>query len=149
MIRHFIRCFFWVMIFVRVNSLAMSETYQYKVCFKSNCFDVELALTPKERSKGLMLRDKMPETKGMLFVFEEEGKHPFWMKNTFIPLDLIWISKDKEIVFISKDNRPCLMDSCPLIYPQREALYVLEVNAGIVDNTGIKAGDKIDFFVNP
>lgn len=134
-----------IILIIGMNSLVWSESYQYKVCFKDSCFDVGLAVTAQERERGLMFREKMGITEGMLFIFEEEDKHSFWMKNTFIPLDIIWVNRDKQVVYISKNNRPCLMESCPIIYPDRDALYVLEVNAGVVDSIGLKMEDKINF----
>ena len=56
---------------------------------------------------GLMFRENMDSDRGMLFIFEKEGEYPFWMKNTLIPLDIIWINKDKEVVFISENAQPC------------------------------------------
>ena len=117
-----------------------------KVCFKKTCIDVEIADSKEERVRGLMFREKLEKDKGMLFVFEQEDIHPFWMENTRIPLDMIWISKDKEIVFISKNVQPCADDGiCPTITPDEDALYVLEINAGAADKIGIKVGDRIDF----
>lgn len=81
----------------------------------------------------------------MLFVFQQEGEYPFWMKNTKIPLDMIWINKDREVVFVAKNVRPCEADSCFNIMPDGDALYALEINAGLADNIGIKQGDRFDF----
>ena len=67
---------------------------QEKVCFQDNCFNVELVATPGERAKGLMFRRSLGYKQGMLFVFEDESIHSFWMKNTFIPLDIIWLNID-------------------------------------------------------
>src|SRR4030042_2848822 len=64
---------------------------QNQVCFKKHCFSVELAVTPEEREEGLMFRKNLDSDKGMLFIFEKEGKYGFWMKKTLIPLDIIWI----------------------------------------------------------
>ena len=123
-----------------------SKSKMPEVCFGKNCFDVEIADSKEERVRGLMFREKLEEGKGMLFIFEQEDIHSFWMKNTRISLDIIWISKDKEIVFISKNAQPCKGgDACPTINPEKSALYVLEINAGLVDKTGVKIGDKADF----
>ena len=115
---------------------------QNQVCINDNCFYVELATTPDERALGLMFREHLDPDKGMLFIFEEEGVHPFWMKNTLIPLDIIWISEDKEVVFISKNTQPCKTDICPSINPGKKARYVLEVNGGVSDKIGLNVGDK-------
>ena len=125
--------------------LAYSQSRPKRVCFKENCFSVELALTPEERAYGLMFREHLNKDEGMLFVYEEERKYSFWMKNTVIPLDMIWINNDKEVVFIAKNVQPCRQDSCPVIYPDRKALYVLELNAGLSDDINLKVGDKMHF----
>ena len=77
-----------------------------------------------------MYRDSLPRQSGMLFVFESEHKHGFWMKNTLIPLDMIWINRDSRIVDI-KTATPCVSDPCPTYQPIADSLYVLEINAGL------------------
>ncbi len=114
-----------------------------KVCFESNCFDVELATTFVERERGLMYRDSLDLDDGMLFVFEEEGIYSFWMKDTLIPLDIIWIDSNGVVVFIEEDVRPCV-DECSIFKSDRESKYVLEVNSGIVEKIGLKVGDKLE-----
>ena len=116
----------------------------FRVCFEKNCFFAELAQAPAERARGLMFRNELPENRGMLFVFKGEGIHSFWMKNTYIPLDIIWISAEKEVVFINKDTPPC-GEECPLIIPDKSALYVLEINAGMADTIGLEIGDNLYF----
>ncbi|MBN2250622.1 MAG: DUF192 domain-containing protein [Candidatus Altiarchaeota archaeon] len=116
-----------------------------KICLKDRCFDAEVVKTPAERSRGLMYRESLDPGKGMLFVFEQEGIHPFWMKNTLIPLDIIWISEDKKVVYVGRNAQPCQTDPCPNIVPEAEALYVLEVNAGTADEIGLETGDTVYF----
>jgi hypothetical protein len=118
-----------------------------EVCFKDNCFDVELAINPESRSRGLMFREKLDPDKGMLFIFEKEGNYSFWMKNTFIPLDIIWINENKKVVFIANNAQPCKDSVCPMIVPNESARYVLEINSGISEKIGLSAGTKIDFEV--
>jgi len=115
-----------------------------EVCFKNNCFKVELAVTLKEQEKGLMFRKNLNQDEGMLFVFKEEGEHPFWMKDTLIPLDIIWINQNKEVVFISENTQPCSENHCVSINPDKEAQYVLELKGGRVRDIGLKIGDKMD-----
>gem|GEM_PF-1099151 len=119
-----------------------------RVCTGDNCFYVELAVTPDERARGLMFRQQMNPERGMLFIFGEEGEYPFWMKNTLIPLDMIWINKDNEVVFISKNVQPCGSDFCPAINPGKKAMYVLELNGGVSDKIGLGVGDKVVFDIN-
>jgi len=117
---------------------------QNRACFKNYCFYIELALTPEERSNGLMFREGLDFKSGMLFVFEKEGKYPFWMKNTLIPLDIIWINENKEVIFISENAQPCKEYYCPIIEPTKNAKYVLEINGGISKRIGLVVGDKIN-----
>ncbi len=123
----------------------ITNAKQNQVCFKENCFSVELADSPYEHSRGLMFRNQLDLDKGMLFIFKGEKISPFWMKNTLIPLDIIWINQDKKVVFISRNAQPCKKDACPLITPDKKAQYVLELNGGISDKIGLKAGNKIIF----
>ncbi len=115
-----------------------------EVCFKNNCFKVELAVTPEEQEQGLMFRKNLNQDEGMLFVFKEEGEHSFWMKNTLIPLDIIWINQNKEVVFISENTQPCSENHCVSINPDKKAQYVLELKGGRVRDIGLKIGDKMD-----
>jgi uncharacterized membrane protein (UPF0127 family) len=91
-----------------------------------------------------MFRKSLSDNQGMLFVFEREDSYSFWMKNMLIPLDIIWIDKDKRIVDIKTDVLPC-KDSCQGIMPQENSRYVLEVNAGFVEKNKVRIGDKVDF----
>ncbi|MEM7816026.1 MAG: DUF192 domain-containing protein [Candidatus Aenigmatarchaeota archaeon] len=113
---------------------------QKTVCFNNTCFYVELALTPEERSRGLMFRESLPKESGMLFVFESEGTYSFWMKNTLIPLDIIWMDSNGTVVFIKENAQPCGKE-CPLITPDSPAKFVLEVNGGTVKKIGLGRGD--------
>lgn len=104
--------------------------------------DIEVADEEGERMRGLMDRLNLPDNAGMLFVFDEDAPRSFWMKNTFISLDIIFINSDKEIVSIQKYTQPQTTTSLPSDYP---AQYVLEVNAGFSDNYNVSPGDIIDF----
>ena len=115
------------------------------VCFEERCFIVEIANNDEERQKGLMFRESLARDAGMFFVFERPGRHGFWMKNTLISLDIIWISEDQEVVYIKEDALPCGNEVCLSINPTAEALYVLEINSGLVEKLGIKVGDEVEF----
>jgi len=104
--------------------------------------DIEIADEEPERMRGLMDRMNLPEFAGMLFIFNEEEMRSFWMKNTFISLDIIYINANKEIVSIQKNTQPQTTYSIP---SERPARYVLEVNAGFTDKYEINPGDKIEF----
>jgi len=112
------------------------------VCLNSRCFTVELATTQSERQFGLMNRKSLDLDKGMLFIFKNEDDHHFWMKNTLIPLDIIWINSSQNIVYIHKNAQPCSSYHCPSINPGKNARYVLEINGGLSDKYNISIGDK-------
>jgi uncharacterized protein len=116
-----------------------------QVCFQQNCFEVEIANDDFERAQGLMYRKKLDQNKGMLFIFDRNGFYPFWMKNTLIPLDMIWLNSNKEIVSIKKNAQPCGTGVCLPIIPLQKARYVLEINAGIVDKIGLNFGNQAIF----
>ena len=115
------------------------------VCFSNRCFEVEVADTDKKRQQGLMFREILPKGSGMLFVFEEPAKYGFWMKNTYIPLDILWIDTNKKIVFIKRNSQPCRDQKCLPVYPDKSAMYVLEVNAS--EAQGLRVGDTVRFNV--
>jgi len=112
------------------------------VCFSAGCFSVEVADTPEQWERGLMDRESLAQGIGMLFDFGKEGEYAFWMKDTLIPLDMIWIASDGTVVFIAEDVQPCEAVPCPSVWPGRNASYVLEVNAGMVSRLGIRVGDS-------
>ena len=107
--------------------------------------NVEVARTNDERSKGLSNREKLDENNGMVFVFDKNTKPSFWMKDTKITLDIIWIN-DNKIVSINKnvEPEPNKKDSQLKKYPAPSEIdYVLEVNGGFSDKHGIKAGSTV------
>ncbi|MFQ5531293.1 MAG: DUF192 domain-containing protein [Candidatus Nanoarchaeia archaeon] len=122
--------------------LIIIDNKQNTVCFGLDCFNVELARTSEEHLKGLMFREVLNSNEGMLFVFEKSGVYNFWMKDTLIPLDIIWMNSEKEVIFIYENALPCLEERCTTYGPNSESLYVLEVNAGTVDRINLSVGDK-------
>ena len=130
-----------IILFVKEKNSGLRQ-----VCVKNTCFNAEIAKTYFERGRGLMFRKSLAEKSGMLFVFEKSDFYPFWMKNTFIALDIIWISEDKKVVFIYKNAQPCVSGAiCENINPQAPASYVLEINAGEADRAEISIGDSVSF----
>ncbi len=125
----------------------LASDNQNKVCFKKHCFVVELATTAERREQGLMFCESLGFDKGMLFIFPQEQAHSFWMKNTYIPLDIIWINRNKEVVFIKENAQPCLGDNCPIIDPGQAAVYVLEVSAGMTRQIGLEVGEEVSFHI--
>lgn len=104
--------------------------------------DIEIADTDYDIQTGLMYRDSMEKNRGMLFVFDDASERYFYMKNTKISLDIIYIAEDKTIVSFQKNAKPFDENSLPSKVP---AKYVLEVNAGLVDVWSIAVGDKIRY----
>jgi len=104
---------------------------------------VEIADDDDERARGLMYRDELGSNEGMLFIFRETAPRSFWMLNTRIPLDIVYIGPDLEIVGWSLDTPPCRTRRCPGYPSGAAAKYVLEVNAGEMARLGVEIGDSI------
>jgi len=104
--------------------------------------DVEIAETEETRHLGLMYRENMPEEQGMLFLFPAEEFQSFYMKNTIMPLDIMFVNSKKQIVKIHRRTEPFSEKSLPSMKP---SMYVVEVNAGFSEKFGIKEGDHIDW----
>lgn len=103
-------------------------------------FAVEMAVTPEEQSKGLMFRKELPEGQGMLFDFHREQEATFWMKNTYVPLDMIFIRGDGRIHRIAANTKPL---SEALVNSGGPVRAVLEVVAGTAKKLGIAPGDRV------
>ena len=103
-------------------------------------FDIEFATDEYEQQTGLMYRTRMKDNQGMLFIFEEEKPHYFYMKNTYIPLDIIFVAADSTIVHIAKDAQPLDETVLPSEKPAR---FVLEIKAGLSDAYHINEKDKL------
>jgi uncharacterized protein len=138
--------FVFVLIGISLAQLADSGAEERKtICFKDNYFLVDVAETKQQQKKGLMFVKSMPSNSGMLFIYEDEASRPFYMKNTYIPLDIIWMDQDKRVVFIKKNAERAHLDVYDTIQPQEKAMYVLELNAGSVDKIGLNTGDTLRF----
>jgi len=103
---------------------------------------IEIANNDFERQTGLMYRKKMGTNKGMLFVFDKSEIKSFYMKNTYIPLDIIYIDANNTIINIVKNTEPLNKTS---LFSDAPAKYVLEINAGLSDKWGVEKGGKISF----
>jgi uncharacterized membrane protein (UPF0127 family) len=106
-------------------------------------FQVEWARTDPERRRGLMFRKHLPEGQGMLFD-QAPNRAEFWMKNTLIPLDLLYFDSSGTLLEVVPDVPPCRQPDCPT-YPSRSTAirYILEINGGLADRLGIQAGDPL------
>lgn len=135
-----------ILFILSVNFFITNKNEISKVCIKDNCFQVELAKTDLEKSKGLMFRKELDKDNGMLFIYNSPIITSFWMKNTLIPLDIIWIL-DNEIVYVFENALPCIKgEECILIVPEPEANYVLEINSGLVKEYNLTIEDKVNLF---
>lgn len=106
--------------------------------------DIEVADNDQLRARGLMYRRSLPENGGMLFTQNREEIQSFWMKNTYIPLDILFVNANKEIVTIHSNTTPLKEWNYASTQP---ALYVVEVNAGFSNRHGISTGDRIEFTI--
>ncbi|QGA80229.1 DUF192 domain-containing protein [Candidatus Nanohalobium constans] len=111
----------------------------------STSLDVEIADTPQEREKGLMYREKLPIEQGMLFVFPEEDDRGFWMKNTLIPLDIIFVDSEGKIINIEEAvPEPNTSDENLKTYrSDAPAKYVIETNSSFVERENVEEGDRV------
>jgi hypothetical protein len=107
-------------------------------------FIVEIADTDAKRQEGLMFREELDQNFGMWFVFDKEQELSFWMKNTLIPLDMIFVDDEFYVVDIVKNAQPCKSDPCSTYPADRPARYVLEINGGLSDLMGIEEGDSVE-----
>lgn len=105
--------------------------------------NVEVADSQALRTLGLSNRRYLGDYDGMLFVFDQNVNNPFWMKDTFINLDIIFIDEKGFIVDIKEDNEPCGDDYCPQILSDSQYRYVLEVNGGFAETNGVKEGQSV------
>jgi len=137
-----------VTIFVCLSGIAFSETLiVYSEKGSETCrLDVELAVNPADQAKGLMFRKSMDDNAGMFFIFDRDETRHFWMRNTLIPLDMIFIDNKYIVVDIHRGAKP--LDET-VISSRKPARYVLEVNAGKADKCRIKPGTKVKLVKSP
>ncbi|MEE4175389.1 MAG: DUF192 domain-containing protein [Xanthomonadales bacterium] len=121
-----------------------------QVELKGEIFTVELARTREEQARGLMFVEEMPADRGMLFIFPREGMRAFWMKNTRIPLDILYFDRDLALVSVVENARPCAPSGrCPSHPSAGPAQYVLELNAGMARSLGVQRGDVMTLLFEP
>jgi uncharacterized membrane protein (UPF0127 family) len=108
----------------------------------------EVVTTPQKQAQGLMFRPELPPGRGMLFLFNDMAPRPFWMYQTVIPLDMIWLNRERRIVEIAADVPPCTSrepEACPTYGGNTPSMYVLELAAGEAAARGLKVGGQIGF----
>ncbi len=140
-----IRLLFLLLIFFSFIGCQKIAQPENKACFRSQCFSVELATTTGEQITGLMNSAQLPDDQGMLFVYVTPKKYPIWMLNMQFPLDIVWLDKDKKVVFIKANAQPCSdTKNCEIFTPDANAKYVLELNASTVATTGLTVDDVVE-----
>ncbi len=107
--------------------------------------DIEIADDDYQTQTGLMYRNSLGQDEGMLFIFPDEQRRSFYMKNTLIPLDILYFNSEKKLVSLQKNAKPYDETSLP---SDANSQYVLEVNAGLADKWKLEEGDKIEFTRN-
>ncbi len=127
------------------QSLEMFSKGQVIFPEQGQVFQVEIAETASQRTRGLMYRESMAANKGMLFVFEQAGVQRVWMKNTLIVLDIIFLSKQGKIVSVLQNIKPCKQTVCEVYTSNKVAKYMLEVNTGKIKKAGITIGQQFVF----
>lgn len=145
---------FMFFIFILMMSYGWAEQ-QYKkfshgkIVFATQklAINVEVAVTKMQRAIGLMFREYLPEKEGMLFIFEQETIQKIWMRDTLIPLDILFISEQGKIVSMIKSLQPCTEESCDIYYSTENAKYMLEINEGMIEKNKIKTGQRLLFFL--
>lgn len=109
----------------------------------------EVMFHPTDLARGMMFRDSLAPDRGMLFIHRQPGHYAYWMYQTRIPLDIIWMDRGKRIVEISPNTPPCTSTSarqCPQYGGHEEAMYVLELAAGMAAKYGLGKGQEIQFY---
>lgn len=130
------------------SSSAVSNAVVIKI--RNLVINSQVVSSETQRIKGLSGRDSLPINEGLLFVYDQKGKYTFWMKDMKFPIDMIWISDDKKIVYIAKGALPEPNKSdkdLTRYYPGVDAKYVLEINAGLSDANKLQIGDSAEFIL--
>jgi uncharacterized protein len=106
---------------------------------------VEVVADDESRAQGLMYRDRLREGTGMLFIFPNMNELGFWMKNTLIPLDMVWIDDKQRVVHVKENVPPCKADPCPTYSPGVNAQFVLELAGGVARQHRVEQGSQLQF----
>jgi uncharacterized membrane protein (UPF0127 family) len=138
------RAFFILLTFISIIPACAQGQQKLVIHSASSDYQVKVVVVTRsdEMARGLMYRRSLGKDSGMLFIFQREEPQSFWMKNTLIPLDMIFISRNLVIVDITT-MQPCITNPCPDYTSRQPAQYVLEVNAGFCRNHHIIIGDKV------
>ena len=128
-----------------VSGCGLASSHQW-VDVRGHRFIVEVADDDTERARGLMFRDSLASDRGMLFIHEREEPQAYWMKNTKIPLDILYFDASRKLVSVQRDVPPCALgNGCPSYPSEGSARYVLELNAGEAARLDLRTGDEMRF----
>lgn len=105
----------------------------------------EVMVSDEDRAMGLMFRPSLPADRGMLFVFEGADFYGIWMKNCRFPIDIVWLDESHHVVYVTANAPPCKADPCPVYEPLQRANYVVELNAGVAEQDGLRIGSTVSF----
>jgi uncharacterized membrane protein (UPF0127 family) len=122
---------------------ALPQTSKPAVTLHGHQFTTEFATDDASRERGLMMRTELAPDHSMLFVFPDTEPRWFWMKNTLIPLDILYFGADRKLVSMQLDVPPCKADPCPAYPSDAPARYVLELPAGTARRIGVQTGDAL------
>lgn len=140
----------FIVLVIGINAVFLSwqnQNPRVRLLTEAGEFDVEVEIadSPEEMRKGLMFRESLAEGEGMFFIYANEAILSFWMKNTLIPLDMIFLSRDLKVKHIQHGALPCPSDQthCPTYSSEEKVKYVLEVPGGYSKKIGLNLGDSI------
>lgn len=134
--------FFLSSIFVFVGG-CRARAKENRACYDKQCYMIELAISEQQKTKGLQEREHLDKNAGMLFALDGRTVRKFWMKDTLIPLDMLWLDYTGKIIYIEHAAVACEKDPCPTYGPDVPASYVLEINAGQSAQRDMRVGERI------
>jgi len=128
------------------TSTGLTQAQLQEISVDTTRFRVEIAQSLEERQRGLMFRTQLPDDQGMLFVQPTSGQASFWMKNTYIPLDLLYFDDQGQLLELHTDVPPCTATPCT-VYKSKanQVKYILEINGGLAERLGLKPGDRLSW----
>ncbi len=132
------------------ETISGNDSYQrVNITVNEQVLFADVSTTNEQRTKGLTVKDALAENEAMLFVFDNEAKHRFWMKDMKFPIDIMWIGSDKTVIDIENSVQPCSYGLlCSTYEPEGDSLYVLETAGGFAQRYGIVKGTFVQFELN-
>jgi len=146
--KRLIHYMFFGLAMVLICSVLNSRVKMIPLYIGETKFTVEIADTHEKQLRGLMFRQSVPDDYGMLFVYDDEQIRAFWMKNTLVHLDLIFLDKNKQVVDMILNVPPCEADPCETYASEKKAQYVIELRGNRAEELNLKVGDTIFFLLN-